>query len=356
MAEIKKLDKSQMEITGEIPAEIFASFWSKAVANLGTSVKIDGFRPGHVPEEILVKNVGEGAVLDTAAELALQHHYPKIIIDNKIDAIGRPLITITKLAKGNPLGYKIVTAVIPEITLPDYKEIAKKIFAGAKKTEVAVTDKEVEDLINDIRRRRAHVEKVSKEEAEGKQHVHSEDEMKIEESDLPVFDDEFVKTLGEFADVADFKAKMMTNLKLEKEAQAKESARYKTIEAINEKSNMELPDVLVDQEIRKGIAQMKSEVEREGMEFEEYLKAVKKTEEEIKTESRPKAEKSVRYNLILKTIARKESITVPDEEINKEAERLVKMYEGADLESARVYVEDILINNKVFQFLEGVQA
>lgn len=355
MVEIKKLERSQVEITGEISADEFASFWSKAVISLSKDVKIDGFRPGHIPEDVLIKNVGEGVVLDTAAEMALQSHYPKVILENKIDAIGRPMVTITKIARGNPLGFKIVTAVIPEVTLPDYKKIAKEVFEEAKGKEVVVTDKEVDDLVEDIRRRRAHIEKVAKDEENGGKHVHTEEENKITEAELPAFDDEFVKTLGSFENVTDFREKMKKNLKIEKEAMSKESARFKAIDTINDKSKMELPDILVENELNKGINQMKGEVEQQGLDFEEYLKNVKKTVEDIKKESRPKAEKSVRYNLILKNIARKEGVRVPDEEINKEAEKLVKMYAGADMDSAKVYVEDILINNMVFKFLEGVE-
>ena len=352
--EIKKLDKSQVEINGEISAEEFNSFWKKAIEKLSNSVKIDGFRSGHIPEDVLIKNVGEGAVLDTAAELALQNNYPKLIIDNKIDAIGRPMITITKIAKGNPLGFKIVTAIIPHVTLPDYVSIAKNIFEDNKKKEIRVEDKEVDDLILELRRRRARIESAAKEKAEtGKDHAHSAKEPEIKEEDLPPFDDAFVKTLGEFETVTDFREKMKENIKLEKESTAKESARYQVIEELNGKSEMELPDILVDNELSKGISQMRAEVEREGLEFEEYLKSIKKTVEEIRTESRPKAQKSVRYNLILKNIARKELITVPDKDVTKEANKLVEAYEGADLESAKIYVEDIMLNNKVFKFLEN---
>ena len=358
--EIKKLDKSQVEITGEISAEEFASFWKKAVEDLSRSVKIDGFRPGHIPEDVLLKNIGEGAILDTAAELALQKYYPKIIVENEIEAIGRPVISITKIAKGNPLGYKIITATIPVLALPDYVSIARKIFDDSRKKEIMVEEKEVDDLIMELRRRRAHVEQSAKKKAEtgllveeGKEQVQDIKEEKTKEEDLPLFDDAFVKTLGEFETVADFKEKMKANIKLEKESAEKETARFKTIEAINDKSEMELPDMLVENELNRGVSQMKAEVEREGLQFDEYLKGIKKTLDEIKKESRPKAEKSVRYNLIIKNIAKKESITVPDEDVAKEAQKLVEVYEGADLESAKIYVEDIMLNNKVFQFLEG---
>ncbi len=354
--EIKKLDKSQVEIIGEMSAEEFASFWSKAVANLAKDVKIDGFRPGHVPEDVLIKNVGESVVLDTAAEMALQSQYSKIVKESKIDAIGRPSVTITKIAKGNPLGFKIVTAVIPEVTLPDYKKISKGIFDEIKGKEVVVTDKEVDDLIEDIRRRRAHIEKAhstSSGQVAEEKHVHNDEEHKIADAELPPFDDEFVKTLGNFEDVVDFRDKMQKNLKIEKESQALEMARFKTVDAISDKSQMELPDILVENELNKGINQMKAEVEREGLDFDEYLKNAKKDVEEIRKESRPKAEKSVRYNLILKNIAKREGVRVPEEEINKEAEKLMKIYAGADLNSAKIYVEDILINNMVFKFLEN---
>ena len=58
--------------------------------------------------------------------MALSEYYPKILEENKIDAISRPEISITKLARKNPLGFKIKTATMPEMKLPDYKQIAKK--------------------------------------------------------------------------------------------------------------------------------------------------------------------------------------------------------------------------------------
>ncbi len=125
--EIKKLPESELEITGEISAGDFESCRQAAIKNLSEGVKIDGFRPGNAPEKILIDKIGEGTILEKMAEIALQKAYPKILEENKIQAIGRPLIDVTKIAKGNPLGFKIRTAAMPEIELPDYKAIAKKI-------------------------------------------------------------------------------------------------------------------------------------------------------------------------------------------------------------------------------------
>ncbi len=91
------------------------------------------------------------------AEMALSEHYPKIIDEEKIDVISRPEISITKIARNNPLGFKIRTSVLPEVKLPDYKAIAKKTLAAvpAEEKNVTVTDEDMENTIMDIRRSRA---------------------------------------------------------------------------------------------------------------------------------------------------------------------------------------------------------
>ena len=149
--EIKQLPKSEVEITGEISAEEFSSFWPKAIKELSKNVSIPGFRPGKIPEKILIEKVGEGAVLEKAANMALQNIYPKILQEKKIEAIGSPIATITKIARGSSLGFKFKTAILPGIKLvEDYKEIAEKI--ARKKEEVKIEEKEVSDSIEYIKK------------------------------------------------------------------------------------------------------------------------------------------------------------------------------------------------------------
>lgn len=127
--EIKKLPQSEIEITGEIPAGDFESCREEALKKLSENVQIDGFRPGKVPEKILIEKIGKQSFLERMAEIALQKEYFKIIEEKNIHAIGRPEVVITKMAKGNPLGFKIKIAVLPEIELPDYRKIAKEAVA-----------------------------------------------------------------------------------------------------------------------------------------------------------------------------------------------------------------------------------
>ena len=121
---VKKLPRSIVEIEGELEAEVFESYLDKALKKLGEQVEVPGFRKGKVPENILMSQLPESKILEEMAELALADHYPKIIEEHKIDAISRPEVAITKLARKNPLGFKILTSVLPEIKLPDYKKLA----------------------------------------------------------------------------------------------------------------------------------------------------------------------------------------------------------------------------------------
>ena len=132
MLEIKLLPDSEVEIIGEISAEIFMSGKNAAVKEFSEKVEMDGFRKGKIPEDIMIKNLGIEVVLEKMAIIALEKEYPKIISEHKIKAIGRPEITLTKVAENNPLGFKIKTSVLPEITLPDYKKIARLIAPGGQ--------------------------------------------------------------------------------------------------------------------------------------------------------------------------------------------------------------------------------
>jgi trigger factor len=99
---ITKVSGSKIEITGTVPAVQFESFRKKALENINNEISIDGFRKGKIPENILISKVGDMTILEEMAELALSVSYPKMVIEEKLDVIGRPEIQITKIAKDNP--------------------------------------------------------------------------------------------------------------------------------------------------------------------------------------------------------------------------------------------------------------
>lgn len=331
--EIKKLGDTEVEISAEIPAETFDSYRALVVKHLAEEVSIDGFRKGHIPEAVLTQKVGEGAILHETAEAALRDAYPEILREHAVRAIGAPEITLTKLARGNPLGFRVKTAVMPEVVLPDYKKIARDALAAADEI-ISVTDEEVEKAITELRKNLAKTEAGDK------------------KQETPELTDEFVKKLGNFATVADFRAKMKENLREEKELQQKEKKRVALIDGLLAHTALPVPAFLIDAEKERMLAQFKGQLAQMGAKPEEYFAKIKKTEDEVKKEWDATARKKVRVQLILDEISRKEGI-LPDEKIvEEETKRLVERYRDADPVRARAYIEGVLSNEAVFAFLE----
>ncbi|MEI8249396.1 MAG: trigger factor [Candidatus Taylorbacteria bacterium] len=349
--DIKKLPQSEVEITASVSAEILETYRTQALKNINNTITIDGFRKGNVPENILVAKVGDMAILEEMSELALSKAYMDIIIDNKIDAIGRPRVNVTKLAKGNPVEFKIVTAVVPEIKLPDYKKIAQAEIKKNDPKDLEVTPQDIEDSILRIRK--------SKASHEGHDHENppaggdSEEHDKAIEASMPELTDDFVKTLGDFTDVPDFKNKLSDMIAENKRDQAREKTRIRIADAIAEKTTVEIPDLMIESELERTQAQFSADVERMGVRLEDYLKHAKKTLDEVKKEWRPHAEKKARLQLILNEIARLEKIHPSTEEIEGEINHIVEHYKDADRERVGTYAETVLTNEKVFAWLES---
>ncbi|MBP6884010.1 MAG: hypothetical protein KBC06_02150 [Candidatus Pacebacteria bacterium] len=343
---IKKLPKNEVEIEGELEAEIFETYFKTALANIGSGVKIDGFRQGKIPEHVLLANIPEMKILEEMAQMALNEHYPKILEQEVLDLIGRPEIAITKLARNNPLGFKIKSAMMPEIKLADYKKIANNVLSAVTEEEknITVTEEDLESTIMDIRKSRAP----KKHMAEGE--VPAEE---AQEAELPPFDDEFVQALGPFKNIEDFKEKLKLNIKLEKENQQKEKTRLKIVEKIVDDTAIDLPEILVEIELDKILYRMESDITQMGLKFEDYLKHLNKTVEDLRKEFRTDAEKKAKLGLVLSEISKVEKISATEEEVAKEVAHLLEHYQDADPERAKLHAENVLTNEKVFTFLES---
>ncbi|MEK6820559.1 MAG: hypothetical protein AABX71_02500, partial [Nanoarchaeota archaeon] len=175
------------------------------------------------------------------------------------------------------------------------------------------------------------------------------------EPELPVLNDEFVQALGPFKDVADFTEKLKENIKLEKENQLKEKTRLKIVEKIIDELNGEIPEILIESELEKILYRMESDITQMGLKFEDYLKHINKSIEDLKKEFRVDAEKKAKFSLALNEIAQAEKIEADQEQVANEVAHILEHYKDADPERARMHAENVLTNEKVFQFLENVQ-
>lgn len=338
--EVKTLENGDVEIKGEISWEAFNGFEKKAFNRLSEHLELDGFRKGNVPEAIAKKHLGDELILSDMAEIAIGEYYPKILEDKKIDAIGRPAVTITKIARDNALGFTITTEVLPDIKLPDYKKLAKNAPAIA---DVSITEEEVDKVIEDLRQMKAYG------------HVHHHDDHgHSHDEPLPEVNDEFAKSFGAFESVADLKIKIKENILKEKDFAEKDKRRIAIMDSIISESKFPVPSIILKSEQEKMLAQIESDVARSGMNFDEYLKHVEKTRESLMEEYKDEAERRARFQMCINAIAKDMDIKITDEEVKAEAEKLMQMYPGADLMRTTAYADMILTNEKVLSTLENL--
>lgn len=380
--DLKKLPKSELEMNVEVSVSEVEKCYEKAARNLSADLKIPGFRPGHVPAKVVLRQVGEERFWQEAATSALSQTYVKIIFDHKIEAIGRPQIQIIKIAPKNPFVYRARVFVLPEISLPDYRKIR------VKKREVRTDPKEVARLLSNLQKSRAkfktadrgakmgdgvevdmktYLDKVPIDHGENKNYplilgegkfvpgfedkligmkagekkefvlrfpknYHKKNlsdrdvefvvEMKkVKERELPNLDDNFARSLGRFKDLADLKEGLAKNLKSEAEQKENDRFQLEAVEKILEKTKFEAPEILVESETEKMIKDLERMVKASGGEFEKYLLGIKKTVEDLKKDFQKQAEKRVKTGLILREVAKREKISVSAEEVEREQKR-----------------------------------
>lgn len=353
---------SQVKISGEIPWEELVHERSAAIKKLGANVAIAGFRPGHVPEAMLVKQLGEMNILVEMAERTIAHMYPHIVEAHDIDVIGYPKIDITKIAPENPLGFTATVAVLPEITLPDYHSIAKE--ANKNKESSDVTDADVEKQIEDILRQKAAYERLQAKaaaKAEGDlptpetvDAIETEEDLK--KLVLPELTDEVVAGLGQpgqFTSVEDFKTKLREHLEIEKKREVEAKHRAAITDTIVASTTMDLPAVLIESEINQMFAQMNEDLERANLKMDDYLAHIKKTRDDLKTEWTPSAEKRAKLQLILNEIAKKEAIKPDEAQLKTQVDQLTAQYKDADPHRVAVYVASVMQNEAVMKMLEN---
>jgi len=419
--DIKKIDNNKkVEISVEVPALLIESYFKTAAEELSKNLKVKGFRPGKAPIDIVEREIGSERLYNEVTNIVLQRTLPGIIRDEKLEIIGQPEITVKKIAKGNSMEYQVIFHLVPEVKLGKYKglEVKNKDL----KIEKQEIDKSLNYLqnsrikiitINRAAKKGDRVEadfeirygSVKVEDGESKNHplvlgnskflpgfeekiegmkVGDEKEFSlkapddwidkriagknldfkikinlVQEREIPKIDDEFAKSLGEFKSLSELKKNIEEGLIKEKKQKEKERIRIELIEKVAEKSEMDIPEFLIDEESEKILNEFKMSTSDMGLEFDKYLKEIKKTVDELKKEWRKQAEKRVKISLCLREIIEKEGIEVGDVEIEEKVNQDLKNYpdikkaeKNIDLPALKDYTKNILKNEKVFNLLE----
>ncbi len=417
---VTKLPKSFVEFTIELSSEEAQPFILRAAKKLAAEIKIDGFRPGHAPYDVVKQRLGEMAIYERALEELVNTTFREALAKEKIESIGSPEIEVTKMAPGNAIEYKARVAVLPEIILPEIdavkKIVRKKIEVSVEEVDKAVkelqrmqrkeviadhelraTDKAVIDL-------EMFLDNVAVEGGQALQHAiylsddyfipgfkeklvgmkknevrsfmlpfpkeHFQKHLSGRDVDFrvtlkdiyevthPSLDDTFAGTLGQKS-IDALRALLKENILKEKEVRESQRLEYEALNQLAEATRFsEIPEILLANEIEKMLEELKQNITRQGMNFEEYLGAIKKSEADLKLDFAAGAIQRIKMALASRAFSERENIDVSEEEINSEIDKAREYYKddaeakkNLSTSQTRSYLYNSLRNKKAIQRL-----
>jgi trigger factor len=351
----EKKESGMVSVECSLPWEEVQAHEEEALVELGKNVKIQGFREGHVPTSVLKKSIGDMRVAEEAARIAIRHAYPDIIREINEDLIGAPSISITKLAPGNNLEFRVELFLAPTVTLGDYTSIAHNIFE--KEESTPVNDAEVEEGIVHIQKQFARSEKwetLRKEAEEKGEEPPLYSDIDVKGDELPPLSDEFVQKIGAFKTVEEFRNKFKETLTEEKALRAHDKKLGETIEEIINSSSFSIPHALIEGEALRLEHDFSHSLEKAGLTMEEYSKEQNVSREELRTRWENDAERKLKTQLVLEAIAKTENITPDESRVEEETKKILSHYKDAEEEGAKQYAQSILTNRAVLDYLASL--
>jgi trigger factor len=382
--------KSTVRLEIELPPERLDRAVDAAVRALARRTRIPGFRPGKAPRPVLERHLGPGVVMDEAVDHLMQDAYREALVKEDILPLANADVEVVQAEEGKPLIFQATVPIRPEVTLGDYKNfnfrpeidtiddarvdqvieelrdqnatLAAVEDRGAKDGDYAVisfvgtrdgqpfdggTSERMplilgqERLIpgfeaNLIDKRVGQTTEFDitfpddyGEPTMAGQVAHFSVELReLREKILPDLDEDFLASLGDFPSLDALRADVRRRL----EGNALDRARHQFADRIIEyavaNATVELPEVLIDQEVEMMHDEFKGSLARQGMTEEAYLKAIEKTSDDLHADFRPNAERRAKTLLVLSRIADAEGLEVPEADVDAEVARGRERYAG----------------------------
>ncbi len=413
-------EKSQVKIKITLTQKEWADAQTEAYNKTKGRFSIPGFRKGKAPKHMIEQMYGQGVFFEEAINYAFPKYYYDILDkEPTIEAIDRPEIEIDKLSdKGITL--IAIVPVKPEVKLAEYKGIKfdKVAYNVSKKDvdaeidrlvkrnarEVAVTDRPAQNgditvidysgSIDGVKFNGGTAEKQTlelgskqfipgfeeqvegmnigeekdinvkfpedyhAEELKGKDAVFAVKLHEIKVKEFPEVNDEFIKEATGSESLEAFKKETKAKLKEANDKKAKLETEDKMIKTIADKSEVEIPQALIERQIDSMVQDMEYRMMYQGLKLQDYLKYTNQTIEEYRKGFSKQAEEQVKIQLVLEKIMAVEDIKATTEEIDaKIAEQAAAM--GKDAEEFKktlnerqiAYFENNVLIDKVFAFL-----
>ncbi|MFH1620488.1 MAG: trigger factor [Patescibacteria group bacterium] len=421
-SEITKLPKSRVQIKFTVTPDEAKPYLEKAVTEISNAQPIKGFRPGKAGYDDVRREFGEMRIWETALEKIVRAYYVKTLLDENLESVGSPEVSVEQIVPNQDIKFTTTVSLMPYATeLADYdkqevirkcKEIGEAEVEHAlqdlckmRRTEV-VADKAAtaDDMIlvdleiskdgvileggitkdHKIYLNEDHYVPGFTEQVAGlkkgdvkdfelefpKEHYNKHLAGKpatfkvtvkdVYELKMPELNDDFAKELG-LESLEKLKELLKKNLQHEEDHRADEAAEIELLDKLAKASRFsEIPDILLNEEVRRMIRELENTATERGMNIDDYLASIKRTIDQLKLDFVPRAIERIQTAIIIKEVAKRENVTVSDQEIEDEQDRLISGIKESDKETReliaspdyRDYLSIQMKNQKVLKLLK----
>ena len=401
----KTENKNELKLTFTVPASRFEEAIQEVFKKSAKYFNIPGFRKGKAPFKIVERYYGDSIFYEDAFNDLAPIVYDEEIKENKIEVASRPQIDVVQMEKGKDLIFTAIVATKPEVKLGKYKEIPlKKIeykvtdedidheinhMAEHNSRMVTVEDRPVKDkdivtidfegftdgkpfeggkaenhdltigsktfipgFEDQIIGMKIGEEKDIKvtfpkdyfsKDLAGKEATFHVVLHGIKEKQLPTIDDEFAKDVSEFDTLKELKDSIKEKMEKENEERAKHETEDAAIEEVCKNTNIDIPEGMVELEIDNIMQNLDQRLSYQGLNLEQYLKMMGKSEEDFRKDYKEQAEKNVKTRLVLEQIVKDEKIKEDEKYIKEKLEEMAKQYNRK--------VEDLEKNEELKNYL-----
>ncbi|WP_394924191.1 trigger factor [uncultured Robinsoniella sp.] len=386
--QVEKLEKNMAKLTIEASAEELEKAIQAAYQKNKGKINMPGFRKGKAPRVMIEKMYGPGVFYEDAANALIPDAYAKEVEGCDLDIVSQPKIDVVQIEKGKSFIFTAEVALKPVVTLGEYKgvEVEKQAVEVTDEEIMAEIDKERENNsrtidVDDRAVQNGDMVKLNFEgfvdgeafeggkgedydltigsgsfipgfeeqlvgakigeemevnvtfpeeyqaaELAGKAAVFKCTVNEIKVKELPEADDDFAKDVSEFDTLAEYKEDIKKNLAEKKEKEAKTAKENAVVAKIVENATMEIPDPMVDGQVRQMADDFARRIQSQGLSVEQYFQFTGMTAEKLFEQMRPEAEKRIQNSLVLEAVAKAEDIQISDEKVEEELAKMAEMY------------------------------
>ena len=403
---LKNISDVKVELTISLGAEELKAAEQVALTKLAKEVKIEGFRKGKAPLEMVAAQVDPILLNQETLENALSKSVAEAFLKEKVQAINRPEVDVKKFIPGTELEFTATTEIMPKVELGDYKKL------GVKKEATKVSKKEVKETIDRILKNFAEKKKVEREAKNGDEVIidflgkkdgvafdggkaekfplelgsksfipgfeeglvgkkagdelsldlefpkdyHAKDlagakvifEVKIHEvreNVEPEINEEFLSKLGDFKTKEEFEKQIEEDLKTQKQAEADEKFKDELVKKLAEVSKVPVPEILLEDQKRSIEMDMQQNLMYSGLSLEDYLERMGKTHEEwLEKDVKEVAEMRVKSGLALAELSKVEKVKSDTKELDDRIAQLKEQYGNSKEVQKQLSSDDVRRN------------